>query len=89
MTNIDKEIKHRSRRGLLELDLFLSGFINKGSSMMGMDDKKRLLEFLMIDDMAMLDILQNKTNPLATHKKIVLKIESFNANALQQSRKRR
>lgn len=88
MTNIDKEIKHRSRRGLLELDLFLSGFINKGSSMMGMDDKKRLLEFLMIDDMAMLDILQKKTNPLATHKKIVLKIESFNANALQQSRKR-
>jgi len=55
---------------------------------MGMDDKKRLLEFLMIDDMAMLDILQKKTNPLATHKKIVLKIESFNANALQQSRKR-
>ena len=88
MTNIDKEIKHRSRRGLLELDLFLSGFINKDSSMMGMDDKKRLLEFLMIDDMAMLDILQKKTNPLATHKKIVLKIESFNANALQQSRKR-
>lgn len=88
MTNIDKEIKHRSRRGLLELDLFLSGFINKGSSMMGVDDKKRLLEFLMIDDMAMLDILQKKTNPLATHKKIVLKIESFNANALQQSRKR-
>ncbi len=32
MTNIDKEIKHRSRRGLLELDLFLSGFINKDSS---------------------------------------------------------
>lgn len=88
MTNIDKEIKHRSRRGLLELDLFLSGFINKDSSMMGVDDKKRLLEFLMIDDMAMLDILQKKTNPLATHKKIVLKIESFNANALQQSRKR-
>ncbi len=88
MTNIDKEIKHRSRRGLLELDLFLSGFINKDSLVMGMDDKKRLLEFLMIDDMAMLDILQKKTNPLATHKKIVLKIESFNANALQQSRKR-
>ena len=89
MTNIDKEIKHRSRRGLLELDLFLSGFINKDVLVMGMDDKKRLLEFLMIDDMAMLDILQKKTNPLATHKKIVLKIESFNANALQQSRKRR
>ena len=88
MTNIDKEIKHRSRRGLLELDLFLSGFINKNVLVMGMDDKKRLLEFLMIDDMAMLDILQKKTNPLATHKKIVLKIESFNANALQQSRKR-
>ncbi|MCH9781939.1 MAG: succinate dehydrogenase assembly factor 2 [Betaproteobacteria bacterium] len=88
MTNIDKEIKHRSRRGLLELDLFLSGFINKDFLVMGMDDKKRLLEFLMIDDMAMLDILQKKTNPLATHKKIVLKIESFNANALQQSRKR-
>ena len=88
MTNIDKEIKHRSRRGLLELDLFLSGFINKDSSMMGVDDKKRLLEFLMIDDMTMLDILQKKTNPLATHKKIVLKIESFNANAPQQSRKR-
>jgi|GEM_PF-751251 succinate dehydrogenase flavin-adding protein (antitoxin of CptAB toxin-antitoxin module) len=88
MTNIDKEIKHRSRRGLLELDLFLSGFINKDVLVMGMDDKKRLLEFLMIDDMAMLDILQKKTNPLATHKKIVLKIESFNANALQQSRKR-
>ena len=88
MTNIDKEIKHRSRRGLLELDLFLSGFINKDFLVMGMDDKKRLLEFLMIDDMAMLDILQKKTNPLATHKKIVLKIESFNANALQQSRKK-
>ena len=88
MTNIDKEIKHRSRRGLLELDLFLSGFINKDSSMMGVDDRKRLLEFLMIDDMTMLDILQKKTNPLAAHKKIVLKIESFNANALQQSRKR-
>ena len=88
MTNIDKEIKHRSRRGLLELDLFLSGFINKDSSMMGVDDKKRLLEFLMIDDMTMLDILQKKTNPLAVHKKIVLKIESFNANTLQQSRKR-
>mgnify|MGYP001025501976 CR=1 FL=1 len=88
MTNIDKEIKHRSRRGLLELDLFLSGFINKDVLVMGMDDKKRLLEFLMIDDMAMLDILQKKTNPLATHKKIVLKIESFNANALQQSRKK-
>lgn len=60
MTNIDKEIKHRSRRGLLELDLFLSGFINKDVLVMGMDDKKRLLEFLMIDDMAMLDILQKK-----------------------------
>ena len=56
--------------------------------MMGVDDKKRLLEFLMIDDMTMLDILQKKTNPLAAHKKIVLKIESFNANALQQSRKK-
>jgi|TARA_B110000259_G_C13997927_1_gene395157 succinate dehydrogenase flavin-adding protein (antitoxin of CptAB toxin-antitoxin module) len=83
---IDKEIKHQSRRGLLELDLFLSDFIDNESSLMAEDNKRILLDFLMLDDMAMLDIMQKKVDPITEHKNIVSKIECFNANLLQKSR---
>ena len=43
--NIDREIKYRSRRGLLELDLFLSDFIDEESSLMHMNEKKYYLNF--------------------------------------------
>ena len=88
MTNIDKEIKHQSRRGLLELDLFLSDFIDNESSLMAEDNKRILLDFLMLDDMAMLDIMQKKVDPSFVFKDVVTKIENFNAKTLQKSKER-
>ena len=86
--NIDMEIKYRSRRGLLELDLFLSDFIDEESSLMHMNEKKILLKFLTIDDMAMLDIMQKKVDPSFVFKDVVTKIENFNAKTLQKSKER-
>ena len=84
--SIDREIKYRSRRGFLELDLFLSDFIDAESSLMNIDEKKILLEFLTIDDMAMLDILQKKIDPPAIYQAVVLHIENFNANKEKNER---
>ena len=55
---------------------------------MHMNEKKILLKFLTIDDMAMLDIMQKKVDPSFVFKDVVTKIENFNAKTLQKSKER-
>ncbi len=67
---------------------FYLTFIDEESSLMHMNEKKILLKFLTIDDMAMLDIMQKKVDPSFVFKDVVTKIENFNAKTLQKSKER-
>jgi len=47
---LDKQIKYRCRRGLLELDLILNNFYENKLPQLSIEMKKLFLEFLEMDD---------------------------------------
>ena len=56
---LDKQIKYRCRRGLLELDLILNNFYENRLQQLSIEMKKLLLEFLEMDDNNIWNILNS------------------------------
>ena len=56
---LDKKIKYRCRRGLLELDLILNNFYENRLQQLSIEMKKLLLEFLEMDDNNIWNILNS------------------------------
>jgi len=59
----EAQIRWRCRRGLLELDLLLSAFVDQHFHLLSRDDQEAFGQLLELPDPILLDILVNGTEP--------------------------
>jgi len=70
MAEMDR-IRWRCRRGLLELDLVLTGFLERGYDRLGPDERAVFLELLEQPDNDLLDLAMGRTEPAPRFRAVV------------------
>ena len=81
------KIKYSARRGMLELDIILSPYLNNCYMQESIEDKKLFVEFLTSEDNDMLDWLLKGVNAPKKYQSLVQKIinekKKFNENGFK------
>ena len=70
MAEIDR-IRWRCRRGLLELDLVLKGFLERGYDRLGPEQRAVFAELLEQPDNDLLDLAMGRTEPAPRYRAVV------------------
>jgi succinate dehydrogenase flavin-adding protein (antitoxin of CptAB toxin-antitoxin module) len=70
MAEIDR-IRWRCRRGLLELDLVLQGFLERSYDRLGPDERLVFMELLEQPDNDLLDLAMGRTEPAPRFRSVV------------------
>ena len=67
----DDRLRWRCRRGLLELDLVLKAFLERGYERLGADERAVFAELLEQPDNDLLDLAMGRTEPAPRYRAIV------------------
>jgi antitoxin CptB len=70
MSDFDR-VRWRCRRGLLELDLVLEGFLARGYDRLGPDERAAFLELLEQPDNDLLDLAMGRMEPEPRYRAVV------------------
>ncbi|MGH8642004.1 MAG: succinate dehydrogenase assembly factor 2 [Burkholderiales bacterium] len=70
MAEMDR-IRWRCRRGLLELDLVLKGFLEQGYERLGPEERAVFAELLEQPDNDLLDLAMGRTEPTPRYRSVV------------------
>jgi succinate dehydrogenase flavin-adding protein (antitoxin of CptAB toxin-antitoxin module) len=70
MAEFDR-VRWRCRRGLLELDLVLTAFLERGYGRLGPDERAVFLELLEQPDNDLLDLAMGRTEPEPRYRAVV------------------
>ena len=70
MSELDR-VRWRCRRGLLELDLVLKAFLEKGYARLGPDGQAAFLELLEQPDNDLLDLAMGRREPAPRYREVV------------------
>jgi succinate dehydrogenase flavin-adding protein (antitoxin of CptAB toxin-antitoxin module) len=70
MGDLDR-IRWRCRRGLLELDLLLKGFLERGYDRLGPEERAVFVELLEQPDNDLLDLAMGRTEPAPRYRSVV------------------
>ena len=70
MSDLDR-VRWRCRRGLLELDLVLKGFLEKDYGRLGPEEQAVFLELLEQPDNDLLDLAMGRTEPAPRYRAVV------------------
>ena len=74
----DSQVKWKCRKGLRELDILLSKYIEEKYPHLTDEDKLIFLDFIELDTYAILDMLTNKATDDVKYKNILLALKSLN-----------
>lgn len=72
------KIKWACRRGMLELDVLLSNFVEHGYNDMGDDDKRLFIQLLSLPDPELFALLMQQVEPVdEQHAQLILRIRRY------------
>jgi antitoxin CptB len=70
MSDFDR-VRWRCRRGLLELDLLLKGFLERSYDRLGPEERAAFVELLEQPDNDLLDLAMGRTEPAPRYRSVV------------------